>query len=75
MRYYTIKFYSSFDIEVLCKIFKELMINTDKIISLSTDLKENAITIKTTYLDYNNFIRFIIDALMDDIIDIKIVIV
>ena len=73
MRHYTIKFYSSFDIEILCKIFKELMINTDKIISLSTDLKENAITIKTTYLDYNNFIRFIVDAFINEIIDIKVV--
>ena len=73
MRHYTIKFDSSFDIEILCKIFKELMINTDKIISLSTDLKENAITIKTTYLDYNNFIRFIVDAFIVDIINIKVV--
>lgn len=74
MRHYTIKFYSEFDIEPLCRIFKELMINTNKIASLSTNLKENAITIKTTYVDYNNFIRFIIDAFIDDIIDIKIVI-
>ena len=73
MRHYSINFYSKFNIEPLCKIFKELMINTDKIISLSTNIEENSITIKTTYLDYNNFIRFIIEAFIDDIIDIKIV--